>query len=591
MAAFATDPISFPELQRFLADQASKSPAIVERINPADASLSDPFRGVSPEETLREALSSLVAPSNLSTASWGKAAVVPAISEGRELGEEALRNELRQLTGGSESTSDRDLLRSLAAVSSEERVRFIQSVLEHAEANEGARQFLREKLNNALLATSEAERVGLAVDAARGTPGVANTEFITELCRSARSFDELCTLVRCVGVERIVQSSSPALIEIAATATLLQELQRVAAPFLKDPADKAPQQVKELQQMLLELRKQVIGHPEFKETKRYQYLLEQLDSDAALLKRGTVSGRDAAEVTVFLETFRARVAVELQYGILLRGQEAGMQPGIGLDDEPLPSHGVEWTLAQVQGAEATLRALPGVILYTTPMLHEIQRVETLGSPYILGRRFEDGVVRIANAAINLRALEILYPGCSSFQVVLTHELGHSIQLGLHSSSFELTQDRGLSFADGDPRYDFKEYMGLSGWRIFAPGQFKSTNGGLSVQIGEDEYPVGQPVKFNGQDVIFTLRGGLLLAYKALGPFSLVDYARTNPWEDFAEAFCEYTLHPDRLITFAPEKFKFLDEEFGRYRQDTELYKKLERQLGRRKQQDPAHGGS
>ena len=583
MAAFATDPISFPELHRFLADQASKSPAIVERINPADASLSDPFRGVSPEANLREALSSLVAPSNLSTASWGKAAVARAITEGRELGEEAIRNELRQLTGGSGSMSDRELLRLLASVSSEERMRFIQSVLEHAEAHQGALRFLREKLNNALLSTSEAERAGLAVDAARRTPGVANTEFITELCRSARSFDELCTLVRCVGVARIVQSGSPALIETAATATLLQELQRVAAPFLKDPADKAPEQVKELQQMLLELRKQVIGHPEFKDTKRYQKLLEQLDSDTALLRRGTVSGRDAAEVTVFLETFRARISLELQYGILLRGQEAGVQPGIGLDDEPLPSHGVEWTLAQVRSVEATFRALPGVILYTTPMLHEIQRVETLGSPYVLGRRFEDGVVRIADSAINLRALEILYPGCSSLQVVLTHELGHSVQLGLYPSSFQFVPGEGIAFADGDPRYQFKEYLGLAGWRIFTPGQFQLTNGGLSVQIGEDEYPVGQPVNFNGQDVIFTLRGGLLLAYKALGPFSLVDYARTNPWEDFAEAFCEYTLRPDRLIVFAPEKFKFLDEEFGRYRDDQELHKKLKHQLERRKQ--------
>jgi hypothetical protein len=380
-----------------------------------------------------------------------------------------------------------------------------------------------------------------------------------------------------------VKSGNPALAELSATAVLLQELRQAALPTLNEARNGDPcEHSGSLQRMLEELKARVVSHVEYKNTQRYQHLLEQLSYDMNWIDREASAGNVPQELAVSLETFRARVRTELEFGVLLRSQEPGVQPGIGLDDGPLPSHGVEWTLAQVRSVEAALRGIPGVLLYTTPMLHQIQRVESLGSPYILGRRFEDGVVRIANTAVDLDALEYLYPGCTSLQVVLTHELGHSVQLGLYAGSFEFSPGQGLAFADGDPRYDFKEYMGLSGWRIFAPGQFSPTNGGLSVQIGDEEYPVGQPVKLNGDDVILTLRGGLLIAYKAFGPFSLVDYSRTNPWEDFAEAFCEYTLRPDRLITFAPEKFKFLDQEFGRYKGDKELYKKLEHQLERRK---------
>ncbi|NDC36904.1 MAG: hypothetical protein EBZ48_02500 [Proteobacteria bacterium] len=582
MAAFSSDGNLFTELQKFLADPALNPPSIVERVNPLDTSISATLRGQSLDDLFRDALSGGVQSGNNSLESLSAFSLTRSTIESSRLGDEALRSELRGIVGGTPQLSDRELLERLSDASSEQRLTFLRHVLEYAEDNERALSFMREKLNNALVATSAEERATLANEVAKRVQTGPAGEFILELSRSAKSYDELCALVRCVGPETFMKSGNAALVDLLATAVLLQELQRIAGPQLKAAASANPvEQGKSLRGMVEELAAQVAAHPEYKSTQRYQYLLEQLRYDKLWLERELSSDKAPAELTVSLDTFKTRLALELRFGVLLRGQEAGEQPGIGLDDGPLPSHGVEWTMSELRSVEAALSGIPGVLLYSTPLLHEIQRVETLGSPYILGRRFEDGVVRLANSAVDLAALEILYPGCTSLQAVLTHELGHSVQLGLYAGTFVVSEE-GLSFSDGDPRYDFKEYQGLAGWRILIPGQFKPTNGGLSVQIGTEEYPVERPVRFNGEDVIFTMRGGLLFVHKASGPFSLRDYSTTNPWEDFAEAFCEYTLRPDRLITFAPEKFKFLEQEFGRYKGDKELYKKLEHHLERKK---------
>jgi hypothetical protein len=39
----------------------------------------------------------------------------------------------------------------------------------------------------------------------------------------------------------------------------------------------------------------------------------------------------------------------------------------------------------------------------------------------------------------------------------------------------------------------------------------------------------------------------------------------DPFEDWAEAFTEYLLCPDQLITLAPEKFHYMEIHFRHYR--------------------------
>jgi hypothetical protein len=58
---------------------------------------------------------------------------------------------------------------------------------------------------------------------------------------------------------------------------------------------------------------------------------------------------------------------------------------------------------------------------------------------------------------------------------------------------------------------------------------------------------------------------LLFCHRSDAEFSLNDYALTDPIEDFAEAFTDYILCPDRLIECAPEKFHYMEIHFRVYR--------------------------
>ena len=75
-------------------------------------------------------------------------------------------------------------------------------------------------------------------------------------------------------------------------------------------------------------------------------------------------------------------------------------------------------------------------------------------------------------------------------------------------------------------------------------------------------------------------GQLIASYVADAHFSHDPYAKASPWEDYAEAFCEYLFLPERLIEHAPEKFQFLEEEFKRYSNNEALMQRLEAALER-----------
>ena len=168
---------------------------------------------------------------------------------------------------------------------------------------------------------------------------------------------------------------------------------------------------------------------------------------------------------------------------------------------------------------------------------------------------------------------MFYPKVSSLQVVLTHELGHSIQLGRDGGGVV-----GDHYTPGEASFDFDEFVRLGGWAVYLPDSYQITNGGAAVKIEGHEYPIDRPVKFHGEFVTFLFDGWQLSSYKSAAPFSLRWYSRTTPWEDWAEGFAEYNLMPQRLITFAPEKFQYFEDEFGKYSDRKDLQKLLDDNL-------------
>lgn len=591
MATISPDAPEYLRFAQLLEESKRDLAPYVQSIDITDQSFSGAFRGLTHEQMIEEAMKSVW------EVSYGAIRAVTSLKQTSDGHTNQRFDPIRRLEQiinsqegsaqiegvGDRELSERALIQLLQHASPQQRKEFIVYLVEWSGRDDSAQKYLSGRINNILLACGPEEKAELLAVFAGLPEGSVACELISNILKSAQSRDELSQLVRCIGSERLLGSAHPDLSEIAATAILLAELDTIRLAFIGEiaSASQEDKRIEYTQKMFEEMQLCMTAYPEFGHTKRYAVCMQIVELGQEWLREKIEQEQiDPLDQALNWHTFIAKTNLQLTYGLLLRDQPEGIQEGIGIDNSPLPSHGVKWTLAQIKAADSGLSKIPGVLLLTTPWLYEIQRVETLGSPYILGRRFEDGVIRIANSAINLRGLELLYPGCSSLEVVLVHELGHSIQLGRNKGSFELSPPDELGFSDGDPRYEFKSYMGLAGWRVLAPWQYESTNQGLSVRIGDEEYPVGTAVKFNGQEVIMTVKGGLLYIHRALGPFSLGDYARTNPWEDFAEAFSEYILIPERLVQFAPEKFLFLEQEFGRYRGNSVIQDKLSERFAR-----------
>jgi hypothetical protein len=231
------------------------------------------------------------------------------------------------------------------------------------------------------------------------------------------------------------------------------------------------------------------------------------------------------------------------------------------------------------------------VVLTTEHLDEIQLVADLGQ-YVLGARFPDGVIRIATCTIDHVYVSLAYGGVSSLEHTLVHEIGHGIQMGKNGGSFTQNGSGGVEIHPGDPRCNFDEFVKISGWSLVDPARYHSSNLGQSVNLDGVELPLEVPVQHQGKGIILSFYGGKLFAHDAFSPFSLVPYSRTSPWEDWAEAFAEYYLKPDRLIIFAPEKYEFMEQEYRKYEDRADLKELLEKSFrSRGRSSEPVSGSN
>ena len=73
----------------------------------------------------------------------------------------------------------------------------------------------------------------------------------------------------------------------------------------------------------------------------------------------------------------------------------------------------------------------------------------------------------------------------------------------------------------------------------------------------------------------------IYSYRKDAAFSLgVRFRTLNPWEDWVEAFTEYIYLPERLITYAPQKFIYFEQELRKYEDEPDLLEKLNSRLMR-----------
>ena len=266
--------------------------------------------------------------------------------------------------------------------------------------------------------------------------------------------------------------------------------------------------------------------------------------------------REIANVYTLAASLEFRFGVNITYGT---GDYLGITEKKG---DILHQREGRWTSEQVLDIARVLEAIPEDHLVFSPLLREIQRVDSLGSAF--AARYVDGVVKIANSTINSQYIEAAYDGENSLVMVLAHELGHSIQIGAGPSWFRETEDGKHIIEIGENRYDFDEWMSLSGWEIIDSNRW-SGGGWLPLVLDGTVVEIGVPIEHAGKEIVLVPMGrGILASFDAEAGFSHDPYSHASPWEDFAEAFCEYLFLPERLIEHAPEKFLHLELELRKY---------------------------
>lgn len=171
-----------------------------------------------------------------------------------------------------------------------------------------------------------------------------------------------------------------------------------------------------------------------------------------------------------------------------------------------------------------------------------------------------------------------YDGVASLTRLVLHEVAHGIQLGHQGRTQNWEAKTGELLSPNNPLIDLKGFCELSGWRIL--GWFDSSQfvGNEGVRLHGQLFPLGRPVtiKFplspdlgmpqSSEGVILRRgEGNFLYCHDVNARFSLNSYAFSEPFEDWAEAFAEYIICPDRLIDLAPSKFYYMEIHFRAYR--------------------------
>ena len=170
-----------------------------------------------------------------------------------------------------------------------------------------------------------------------------------------------------------------------------------------------------------------------------------------------------------------------------------------------------------------------------------------------------------------------YQGLPSLTRLVLHEIAHSIQMGHEGKTCRWSPSTGEIFSPNNPLIDFQGFCEISGWKALGWFETKAFVGEHAIRVSEKLIPLGRSVTINFplskehsttpqlHGVVLRRSGNQLYSHNEDAAFSLNTYARSEPCEDWAEAFTEYIMCPDRLIELAPEKFHYMEIHFRAYR--------------------------
>lgn len=482
--------------------------------------------------------------------------------------------------------SDKDLFEVLRYTTSTKRLSILTGIFSISFSSEKAQEFLADKIDNLLFYTPISDRVELIRRAMTDRDQAGANKFIEQVLRASLTLKELSDTVRGIGEQSLLSRQSAAIAEYIAHVRLTEKVRGIAFPNPlpeKATAEEISRVREQFRQRLLEIRSLSDSDSAISSTTVADGYRKTVESDLADLLADEQKFKDdlstaRVELNIGLELAR----LEFRYGVNLT---TGASDFLGMlrpfffeeNEATMP----RWTINEVRDLKTIFSSIPEGQLLFTPMLREIERVAFLGFGVLGARYHEDGKIKIANLAIDLRDLEAVYEGKSSLVIVLTHEIGHGLQIGDGPAGIYLNPEAGLIFGRGEESIDFDEWITLSNWQLLTGDQVRAGDREKgTIFVSGKEYQVGVPVEFDGRWVVMSYmeRQNLVMMYDAFSDFSHRDYAKASPWEDIAEAISEYINLPMRLIKDAPEKFMHLEHEFHKYDGDKEIAKAVKESL-------------
>lgn len=464
-----------------------------------------------------------------------------------------------------------ELLGVLQYATSAQRIEFLRVLHTLALQNEEVRSYAATKLDNVLAYVNTLEKIEVISEILASSSASGSYEFVNTMVKASKDLDELVQIVSGIGEDVLLGTGNEALRGYVAHAVLGPELRAASMPE-KLSEDASTEEIDRTLDGIKEAIQERMGilSAYADQTTVVQEYTAIAEYNHAYLEEKHASAESYDELRLFANLMIEKLPLEFKYCIKLSHEQPGLR--IILVDGNIalvPTAGAEWSESEIVQVKLAFEAYTEGILLTTPLLAEIARTEAI-SDGVMGARFPDGLIKISNEAVDNGFAAILYPGNSTLYVTLVHEIAHGIQLGQDGGGVLVGDEGSTAFTLGDLRYEFEEFLALSGWSVVHPSRYSVTNEGLSVVLDGVEYPVRYPIIHDGQEITLVFGHGTLFSYDTYGPFSLWAYGRSNPWEDWAVAFTDYRLFPERLITFAPEKFKFFDQEFGFYRERSDL---------------------
>jgi hypothetical protein len=501
-----------------------------------------------------------------------------------------------------EPNDTKSLLKVLQYIPNDEATILLQDIHLLASSNNTIQAELAELWDNAIANSSEQARIGFC----RRLLTTRQGDIESTLCSVLESSEDLETLVRMVhtiGIENLPYTDR--INEVGATVYFYPALRGTINQGYLDNNSSFTEikssiaQLESMYRTLLESHSQDVQYGSTQVVRDIRTMAEQ--SLAVLAKRRALVDQQIAAAQEesadgafpealakellldFYNTHQKIAELQLSFGVSI-GYGVASNRDFWVDPDALnvPS----WTLEELQSLEASLTAIPEGHLIFSPLLFEIQKVKYLGRG-ILAARYSDGVIKVAQSAGASEELTKHYPSIDPLSFVLTHEIGHGLQIGRGDLHHQTLDPNVIN--DGEQRYSFDDYVRLSGWEVIVPERWDLVSSpwdeeGAQVKLDGQLYRVGEPIVHNGQKITLQIVDDvILLAYNSESEFASRWYAKMSPWEDFAEAFAEYIHCPERLIEHAPSKFLFIEEEFRKYKDKPQLVELAEKA---RKESEP-----